>query len=383
MKIIASAITLILLINVIGCSGSKSSAHHQKQSYTVKRESVHKALYFTGTIAPLRESAITSPMDSVIETMNYRYGQKVNKGDVIVTLNSNELQRQYNEILTEYLKAKDSFTVARAKFTGTQNLWDAGLLSKNNFLSEKSSLDTARVTLIQATRKLTEMLEKMDDVDEENLSKLSIAEFDKVRQALTGKHNLIHLKSPANGVLLYPPKSSDDKTGHLTAGSTVKAGQVFALVGDLSGIRVEIDVPEIDIDKIHPGMKAIITGVALGKQQIKGELIAVNAQASAASGNALPSFSAVVEVKALTASQRPWIKVGMSAAIELVVDDDAQLFIPIAAIRQEHGASVVTVRAPDGVESTRKIVTGAAEANKVVIDSGLKEGDVVVYVSNE
>ena len=379
MKILIPVITIALLINLVGCSNSTRANSHKQQTYTVKRESVHKALFFTGTIAPLQESTITSPMDCVIETMNFHYGQMVNKGDVIVTLNSTELQRQYNETLTEYLKAKDSFSVARAKFTGTQNLWDAGLLSKNNFLSEKSSLDTARVTLIQATRKLTEMLEKMDDGDEESLSKLSIAEFDKVRQALTGKHNLIHLKAPATGVLLYPPKSSDDKTGHLTTGSAIKAGQVFALVGDLTGIRVEIDVPEIDIEEIHPGMKATITGVALGKQQIKGQLVAVNGQASAASGNALPSFSAVVEVKVLTDSQRPWIKVGMSAAIELAVEGDTQLFIPIAAIRQERGASVVTVRSPNGVESTRRVVTGAADIDKVIVDSGLNEGDVVVY----
>ncbi len=66
----------------------------------------------------------------------------------------------------------------------------------------------------------------------------------------------------------------------MTVGSTIKSGQVIALIGDLKGISVEIDVPEIDIDKIRPGMQATISGVAFGRHQLKGKLVAVNAQAS-------------------------------------------------------------------------------------------------------
>lgn len=374
---------LILLIIALpslltGC-GSSGEQKKTTQTYVVKTESMHKTLYFTGTIQPLHESTLTSPMDAVVEKMHYHYGQPVKKGDVVVTLNSSELQKQYNDTLTDYLKAKDSYTVAQAKFTGTQELWDAGLLSKNNFLSEKSSLDTARVSLMQATRKLTEILEKMDDGSGQNLSALSIAEFNKVRQALTRKHNLIPLKAPTDGVLLYPPKSSDDKTGKLNVGSAVKSGQVIALIGDLSGISVEIDVPEIDIDKIHSGMQATITGIALGKQVLKGELVAVNAQASATTGGNLPSFSAVVEVKTLNEAQRPWIKVGMSASIEIAIDSDKQLLIPITAVKQEKGNSVVKLQSNDGSIRTRIVTTGAAQVDKVVIASGLRVGDVVSY----
>ncbi len=76
---------------------------------------------------------------------------------------------------------------------------------------------------------------------------------------------------------------------------------------------MEIDVPEIDIDKIRPGMQATISGVAFGRHQLKGKLVAVNAQASNTSTGGLPSFTAVVEVNSLTPEQQSWIKVGMSA----------------------------------------------------------------------
>lgn len=379
MNITLKLLGLLLTAFLLSACGKKEVKMNHVQHYVVKPEALHKSLYFTGNIQPLNESTLSSPMDALVETMNYHYGQMVNKDEVVVVLNSSELQKQYNETLTDYLKAKDSFSIAKAKFTGTQDLWDAGLLSKNNYLSEKSSLDTARVTLMQATRKLTEMLEKMDDKKEQNLSTLSISQFDKVRQVLTTQHNRIRLKAPATGVLLYPPKSTDEKSSRIAVGANIKAGQVIALVGDLSGISVEIDVPEIDIDKIHTGMEATITGVALGKQVLHGQLVAVNAQASLTSGGGLPSFNAIVEVKNLTAKQRRWIKVGMSANIQLSVDSETSLMVPIAAVKQEQGASVVLIRTPEGQLEKRVITTGAAEADKVIVNSGLNEGDVVEY----
>lgn len=373
-------VVIFVLIAVLsGCGHRAEQKKATVQGYAVKPEAVHKSLYFTGTIQPLRESTLTSPMDAVVEKLHYHYGQLVKKGNVVVTLNSNELQKQYNDTLTEYLKAKDSFTVAQSKFNGTQELWNAGLISKNNYLSEESSLATAKVSLIQATRRLTEMLEKMDDSNAQHLSELNIAEFEKVRQALAGQHNLIHLKAPSDGVLLYPPKSGEEQSGKLNVGSTVKAGQVLALIGDLTGVSVEIDIPEIDIDKIRPGMRANVTGVALGKQVLKGELVAVNAQASTTAGAALPSFNAVVEVKALNDLQRQWVKVGMSAEIEIEVDSGEQLLVPITAVKQEKGRSIVKIITAKGSSETRVVTTGPALADKVVVASGLKAGDVVAY----
>jgi HlyD family secretion protein len=376
LKMLMGACVALILTS---CGGHEKQKTLSANTYEVKPKPLHKSLHFTGTIQPLNESTLASPMEAVVESMNFHYGQMVKKGDIVLTLNSNELQKQYNDTLTDYLKAKDSYTIAKAKFSGTQDLWESGLLSKNNYLSEKSSIDTARVTLMQATRKLTEMLEKMDENNSQNLSSLSLADFDKVRKILTSNHNIIHVKAPSDGVVLYPPKTGEDKTTRITVGSSVKSGQVLGLVGNLQGISVEIDVPEIDIDKIHPGMIATISGVAFGKHQLKGTLVAVNAQASNASGGGLPSFTAVVEVKTLTAEQQPWIKVGMSAAIELNVDSDNQLLVPIAAVKREKGSSIVNVQLAQGSIKKRIITTGPAQADSVVVESGLKAGDVVVY----
>jgi len=368
-----------LSVGLYACNKSTNTPKHQAEHYTVHTTTMKKTLNFTGTIQPLRENTVTSPMNAVVESMHYHYGQLVQQDETIFTLNSADLQREYNDTLTEYLKAKDGYDITLSKFTGTEELWKAGLLSKNNYLSEQSALNTARIALMQATRKLSELLEKIDDGQHDDLSSLSFAEFDKVRLALTSKHNLIHLKAPRTGVLLYPPKSSDGHFDRLGVGTSIKAGQVLALIGDLSGIRVEIDVPEVDIADVKVGMPATIHGLAFGKQVLEGKLVAINAEASTGSNSALPSFTAIVEVHALSAEQQTWIKVGMSAAIELTLHRSNKLLIPIEAVKQETGHSVVYTLAANGAINKRTITTGPVNGDRVVIESGLNAGDVVTY----
>lgn len=367
---------------LLACGSESGQKAEALKVYQVKKIPLQKKLHFSGSIQPLAESSLSSPVDAVVERIHYQYGQWVKKGEILLTLNSSALQKQYNDALTEYLKAKDNYSIAHSKFTGTQELWTAGLLSKNNYLSEKSGFDNARLSLMQATRHLSEMLDKMDEEnmpDLAALSELSYAEFDKVRKALTARHNVIHIKAPSEGILLYPPKSGDDKSTRLSVGHSVKADQLMGLIGDLSGIRVEIDVPEIDIDKVYSGMEASVRGIAFGKQEFKGKVVAVNAQASASSGGGLPSFTAIVEIRDLTPEQQARIKVGMSASIELITENKDQLLIPISAIKQEKGQSLVRIKDQSGRLLTRVVTTGAAEADKVAVVSGLQEGDWVLY----
>lgn len=375
-----SKLLMILLMSwLVSCGQGSDQSKAELKTYIVQEKPMHKTLFFTGTIQPIQASALISPVDAVIETIHHHYGEVVKKGDVILTLNSSELQKQYQEALTEYLKSKDSFTIAKTKFTGTQELWEAGLLSKNNYLSEKSNLNTIQMTLMQAKRKLSDLLEKMDDGTVPNLSRLKMAELDRVQQALAVNHQLIRLKALQDGLLLYPPQSNDDKMSRLSVGLAVKLGQVLALVGDVSGICVEIEIPEVDVSQIHPGLAATITGIALNQSPLKGKVIAVNAQATQAHGSPLPTFSAIVQVAALTENDRDWIKIGMTASIAITTETTKQLMIPIAAIQSEKGKSLVQVRGADGSLSPRVISTGPAQADQVVVLSGIKPGECIAY----
>lgn len=371
-------LVLLLLFGLIVSCSQQADSNHQQKTYVVKKKALHRTLHFKGSIKPKRETTLTAPVEAIVEQMPVHYGQHVKKNQVAFILKSSEMAKQVNDAIAEYLKAKDSYSVAQARFNGTKELWDAGIIAKNNYLSEKSSLSTARISWIQAGRRLSDIIAKMDDPRLAGLSSLSISEFTKVRKVLNKRHDTIQIKAESDGVLLYPPKGGDDKAGLVTVGSLVKSNQVLGLIGDLNGISVEIDVPEVDIEKVHVGMNAIVRGIAFGEDALSGKLIAVNAQALNVSSG-LPSFTAVVEVPKLTPKQQAWIRVGMSADIELSLDSDKQVVVPIRAISQDHGMTVVHVKNKDGKVEQKVITTGTADVDEVVVLSGLKVGEQVVY----
>ena len=369
-------LTIISVLMLLACSKQKVLPNVAK-TYAVKTSTVHKDLHFSGIIQPIKEYEITTPMTAVVKTVHYQYGQALQKDQVVFTLFSMDLQRQYQEKLTSYLKSKDRYSILRSKFHGTETLWKEGLESRNNYLNEQSTLVIARIAFIQDLRQLSDLIAKTEEGESQDLAKLSFTEFDKVRLALNSQHNIISLKSPNTGVLLYPP--SDDSTQtRMNPGRTVKANQVLGLIGDLSGIRIEISVPEIDISDIKIGMPAIIRGVAFGRQELHGSIVAINAQASA-NNEGLPSFMAVIEVPTLTADQKSWIKVGMSAEIELLIKNRDKLLVPTAAIKSKTGQTWVTVKTPNGKTSPRSVITGTVDNDQVVIIGGLSVGDEVIY----
>jgi len=346
-------------------------------SYVVHPRTLHQSLYFTGTIQPIQETALTCPVESIVEKIHFNYGQLVTKDDIIMTLHSNALEKQYNEAFTDYLKTKDNFTMTNARFNGTQELWDTGLISKNNYLSEQSSLHAAHIALLQSTMTLMEMREKIGD--HQDLSTLNIDQFNKIQQALHRPHNLIRLKAPVSGVLLYSLKAAADKASRIQVATSVKAGDVLAIIGDVTGVRIDIDIPETDIDKVQVGMPAHITGIALGKLLLKGTIVHINTQATTGGMGNTVYFNTSVEVRDLTLAEIKAIKIGVNATIELICDRKNQLLIPIKYITQMDERKVVTVLNTDGSLDKRSVMTGTATADKVCIEQGLKSGDRVIF----
>lgn len=377
-KIVRIFIFLVLTIIIHSCS--KSGHHETKKVFIVHPAQFHDELSFPGIVQPINENVIASPVDGVLTKIHHPFGQKVKEGEVIFTIYSSSLQKQYNDALTEYLKAKDNFTITKTKFMGTEDLWNAGIIAKNNYLSEKSNLNTAHVAFMQTWRTLSSLLEQTGDPNTEKLSKLNLAEFEKVQEALGSQHNQIQLRAPISGVILYAhPSSGDAKATRLAVGNNIKSGEVLASVGDLSGVRIEIDIPEVDIGKVHPNLPAIVNGVAFNHQQLQGKLKSITSQATLSNNGTLPSFQAVVVVNSLNEKQQSWIKIGMSANVEININGTTQFMIPIDAVQLVNGQSIVNIRTPDGKITQRTIKTGSAKTSMVSVIHGLNNGDVLIY----
>lgn len=378
-RVLRWMLSSILFSMLLACNEKNKEVKVQK-SFIVTESKNTEQLYFSGEIKPIRETAIAVPMDAKIKTLAFSYGSRVLKGEVLAELDSPQQQKEYDEALTSYLKAKDDLDVALAKFSGTQSLWKEKLVSENMFKSDKSTLFTNRIAFFQAKAKLVSLAKKLKNISTKDMLSLSFSDFNQVQTVLNKSKNIIVIKAPHNGIALEPPKTQDSQA--LRVGSAMKASEVLALIGDLSGLAITIKVPEVNIDKIKAGMSAEVTGIAFPNMTLKAVVKSINAQANTTAGDAggLPIFTAKVVVPKLTRSEVSILKVGMSASVNVILKEHIRMMVPIKAVNLQGDKAWVMLKLKEGNEKKVIVKTGISTSDSVQIISGIKAGDNIIWM---
>lgn len=375
---------LLVSLAINGCHADDGAPADKKQHVVkVEMRRLTKSLFFMGTIKPLKIINVVSPVEGVIKEKLFQYGQQIKQGDQLLTLSSSKLAEDYQSALVQYLKAKNAYYSAREKFIGTQDLMKHELISKDLFDAEQRQLASNNLDYLQSQYKLQEILKKGKPLDEQ----LSLDNIDAAAKALRKPFKQQEIIAPSTGISLAPTKSegggeqSTGQSGSIEVGSQVKSGQVLLAIGDLTGIALNIQIPEIDIDKVKHGLSVTVTGAAFPGIILQGKITNVAAQAkSASSGSSgLPTFNVEVVVPTLTPVQRQHIYVGMSAKVDLQLSEPPAMTIPINAVYEKKNNSYVKVfNSKTKKTSERLVTTGKTTAADVIITSGLQTGEQVM-----
>lgn len=373
-KILSVCLVFFLLW---GCKEKENNLKEKKQ-FTVQKKQSNEMLYFSGEIRPLREDAVVSPAQATVLKMFFSYGMRVKKGQVLAWLDSPGMQRKYDDALTSFLTAKDTLDVAKAKYVGTEALWAAGLIAKNSYEAEKSGLHTNEIGYIKSKNALSDFLLRAKKMSIDKILELNLADLEKVKAALKEKYNRINLTAPIDGVTLSAPRGTK---GPLRVGSQVGEAEVLTLIGDLRGLSIVVKVSEINIDKIKQGMKAKVTGVGFPDMVLDARVDHVNAEAINTTGGAggLPQFYATIVVPKLTQKQRDIIRIGMSASVEISLNEKDKIMVPIEALMHKEDKTWVTLMKKGSQYEKREIITGKPTSSEVEIVKGLKEGDIIYW----
>lgn len=342
------------------------------QTMTIKKTPAGTTLYFSGILNPLNQEMVSSPADGLVSKINFSYGENVKKGDLLLSIRSVKQQSDYQAALTKYLQAKQTYTQSEDQLNSDQKLFDKGLIPKNTFDQTRNTFMLNHLSLLQAESDLRKSAHT-DNI--EKLKSLTIENFDEVNKALAlnQEARTIEVKSPASGEALFETKNAQK----IDVGSDVKVGAALLFINQSSGLRIDIDINEINVNQLHVGQPARITSVAFPTMQLKGYVQAIDAQAKA--GNNLPTFSAIIVVPQLTNEQEKIIRFGMSAKIAIQTQHKADVLIPISAVTRKDKDYYVNKLASDGKTVVSvPVKVGDTTLNDVEIISGLKAGDKIV-----
>ena len=142
----------------------------------------------------------------------------------------------------------------------------------------------------------------------------------------------------------------------------------------------------VDIADVKQGQHAVITLSAIPDLELGGTVSSVASVASNAAGENGASGAAqggVVSFKVTIKVNKPndQLKPGMSASVKIMTKDEKDaLIIPSSAVIEDGSDAYVMVASNEDATETemRKIVIADRASTQVSVESGLKEGEIVL-----
>ena len=321
---------LLTLISVSGCDRSEgkgetknnpSRAKPVKVSViTIKPTPVKDVLVLPGETEAWQDVRLASEIDGIVEWIDPKEGQAVREGQLIATIEVSAL--------------KAALDHAEASF----NLADK-LYQRRKLLSERKVI--AR--------------EELD----RSLNERTLALSNLRRAKVEYERGFLH--SPINGLVNYL---------YVDIGEFVDRGEPVADLLNVDKIKINVNVPELDVRYLRVGQQAMVTVDAFPGRRLTGTIDFVPYKADPA--------TKTFQVRVLIDNPRRKIRPGMIARVAFLrrIIPDA-LVIPLFALVDKGGERIVFVE-KDGIAYARTVSIGVIEGDRVQITQGLEAGDQVI-----
>jgi HlyD family secretion protein len=191
----------------------------------------------------------------------------------------------------------------------------------------------------------------------------------------------MNLRAPVDGVvnILSNFRSGGDFGSAgipFREGDTVPTGMAIAEIPDLTKMRVEVRLDEVDRGKVKLGQAVKIRVDAIPDREFDAVLdwispiATLQFRGSRDADKQFPAYGTLASVD-------PRLRPGMSASIDIIIDSQPNaLLIPIRASFTQGGKPSVFIQ--NGAEfKVRPIEVGAQNETEIVVTGGLKEGELV------
>ncbi|TWU28010.1 efflux RND transporter periplasmic adaptor subunit [Novipirellula artificiosorum] len=180
------------------------------------------------------------------------------------------------------------------------------------------------------------------------------------------------IRAEKSGLVIYPSAASWKSTPDITEGASVRKDQVLLLMPDLTQMQVKLGVHESVIERVRPGLKAVVTLPDRTLQATVSEVATVTRPAGWWTGNVV-KYDTIIELP-----DDEGLKPGMSAEVDIIlaVHEDV-LTIPVAAVVETEDGTFCWVKSESGPQK-RLIELGDSNDVFIEIVAGLKEGDEVI-----
>jgi len=384
---------LVLCLLFTGCFSGYSTDEAERE-LRVRRGAFTSELVLSGELESARGDALAvPPLPSWQTAIKWLAddGAHVNAGDPVAELDNSDLTADLDS-------RRQSLTQALQELQQNEAQWAADLEQKQlEVEKKKAELDKAKLQSVlprdlisgrqfeenQKTfrRAQTEHEKALDvlrsrrtgvDAERQNL----MLRIEQARRAIARSEagiTALVLRAPKEGIVVIRDHPWEGRK--LQAGDPVFVGFPIALLPDLSSIRVNASLADVDDGRIAPGMPVTVTLDGYPTMEFRGRVSAISAVAQESRRMSLRrQFEVLVELERLDPER---MRPGLSARV--VVRQEAKnalLLAPRAAI--DFSGKAPQVRLANGKDAAVKL--GSCNAQDCVVLGGLEEGQKLAAI---
>ena len=377
-----------------------------------------------GSLSFLKKFELVSPLDGVLETLHFREGDRIGRGELVgvlknpqVTLAARRAEDAYSQALSalalssarlrdgefhvearlldneksreELAQAKKILEEEKRKSQNREALYEAGALSDEAIREERFRLASAETQVLLMEKELEI---RRVGLREEDLAAAGIpvpSNREELRRALirtatsalraetaAARANLEIASREMESCRLMEKELTITSPGpgivgarYVEEGERLKRDDRVLTIMDTGALYAIFPVPESEAPRLKKGMPARV--ISAGDKSYEGRVDLISPLADN------QSFTFMVRILLLPVSGSP-LKPGMFARITIPLESPRKItVIPEAALaaKKENSGRVFTVRG--NVLSERNVVLGSLIGDEREIISGLVPGEVV------
>lgn len=385
----------------------------------------------TGTLRPAQSITYRSPLGGREAEVVFLVpeGTVVSEGDLLVRLETTELQREVERAVQDTRQADVEYQLAevereegqanvesltegegalgveetrsrlrlaekkvqrlREEYEALKPLMERGFITGDELQKSAFELEVAETDLDLARRKAAVYIERRHPRDQRQAelqlaqrrvkgenARMRLSEAKARARALREAVENCSMYARAPGLVVYEEFLGAGQRRKIRVGDRVTGSQGLVTIPEVARMLVEASVPEAAVHRVRPGQPAVIRVEAFPDLQMAGRVTRVGALARSSAERPYEDkrFDLVVEVAdARGADLRP----EMTARVDVLLGERrGVLLAPVNAIFERQGAPVCHVVRAFGVD-TRPVELGESDGFFVEVRAGLRDGDRV------
>lgn len=233
---------LISAVIYTHCNNSRKT-QSEVQKFTIRKVNLRDQISQSGEVKPLIRVELKSEASGKIERIYVKEGQRISKGDTILTIDPSRLYNQLNKLDLSLKKSKIDFSIAKRNYDNAVELVNDGAISQTKLQDLKLTTELCSIECQQQQLEIKDIKDQLDKTV---------------------------ILSPMNGVITSLLVEEGEIAVSATSG--FQSGTSIGTIADISKLEVVTTIGEVDYVKLTLARKSPLNP-KLWKEHILMELL--------------------------------------------------------------------------------------------------------------